>query len=225
MRRVARLAAAAALAAVAAGAADGTGRDVCAQASAVVDLAEVKMAGDELTARGTWAAAGNAAGVLLEYRIDSDRMAAEARLGPGGAWETRIPGRDCGHHYFRVTALPLAPDRERQEVCIAKPATENTGYDAECVAPVSLSDCEWDCQEGPDGACTGRCVGSIAAASGPFVPQLRIGDALFKSVGAASPGPWSLSVRCQSGQPVAFRVRQPGGRRDHSLPAEVVCGR
>lgn len=227
MTPAARLAVAALFAATVLAAAEESPRNVCADASATVIVEQVGMDGEEFTAKGTWSAGGNAVGALLEYRIDSDRMAAEARLGPGGTWETRIGGKACGRHYFRVTALPLAPDGSRHAVCLSKPATQNEDYDDECLAPVSLSQCEWDCREGPDAVCVGRCLGSVEGAAGNrFVPQVRVGaEVLFKTAEAASPGPWWLTLNCSRGEKVAFRVREASGRRDYSLPVEIDCGR
>jgi hypothetical protein len=222
----ARLVVAAAFAATALAAADESPRDVCAEASAQVSLEQFGMDGKEFTARGTWSAGGNAAGVLLEYRIDSDRMAAEARLGPGGTWETRIGGKPCGRKIFKVVAFPLAPDGSRDAVCMSKPAAQDANYLSECLAPVTLSECEWDCGDGPDAACVGRCLGAVATAEGKrFVPQVRVSGILFQTVDAPSPGPWWLNLNCSLGQKVAFRVREASGARDYSLPVEIDCGR
>ena len=79
------------LCAVPAGAAD-----VCANAKAGVTISDAAWADGVLNASGTWQAGEGTTGVMMEYRIESDREWVELRAGTSGTWEVTIPYRDCG---------------------------------------------------------------------------------------------------------------------------------
>jgi hypothetical protein len=62
--------------------------DVCSAAKASVEIADLTVGKEgAIDAKGTWAAEGGTEGVLVEYRIDSDRMQSETRMGQSGSWD------------------------------------------------------------------------------------------------------------------------------------------
>ena len=61
--------------------------DLCPTATASATIAELTVKETLVEAKGAWQSGGSAAGVILEYRFDSDRLQTEGQGGPAGSWK------------------------------------------------------------------------------------------------------------------------------------------
>ncbi len=192
----------------------------CDQATAGATVARGGMVGGEVVANGTWESGGGATGVLLEYRIDSDRYFAETRLGSRGEWAARFPYELCGDHRLRVFAFPLVGAGEHRTVCLGASRSAVAPFQNHCGTVPSFA-CEWRC-EGAE--CTGSCSAAVSGGEGPFTLMVNSGRSGFREAAPAGPGPFEFEVRCRAGDAVRLRARGGAANRGFSPAVELKCG-
>lgn len=197
--------------------------DLCASASATVTLSELKVVGEgTIQTQGTWQVAGGAAGVMLEARIDSDRMQSEAQAGAAGTWSmTQEVTQGCGRHTLRVYAFPYVQDGPRQVHCLKKAASTPKPFEISCAPVGEIVDCQWECS-GED-QCAGTCTASARKGRLMYVPHWGVNGEAWQA-GEPSEGPWTHPVACKPGQRISFKVRDRDGRGQWSGVDEIGCG-
>jgi hypothetical protein len=201
--------------------------EVCASTGAGVAIKDVSVQDGILKASGTWTAQG-ASSVLLEYRIDSDRMQTESRTGTSGTWEYaesigRIPR--CGRHTFRVFVFPSVKDGSRLAHCLEQSQSDPRNFNVSCAPVASLGLCEWECADEPEPRCAGICNGSARGGSVQKVASWGLNNANFAEIKERTPeGNWPFQVLCSPGDKVSFKVRDLGGSQETSNVAERLCG-
>lgn len=196
--------------------------DLCAGASSSVTLSELTMAGEgSVQVKGAWTAAGSAAGVMLETRIDSDRMQSEAQAGASGSWSiTQEVTQGCGKHTLRVFAFPYVLDGTRQVHCLKQASSTPKPFEISCAPVVEIVDCQWECA-GEE--CSGPCTASARKGRLLYVPHWGVNGEGWQP-GEASQGPWTQPVACKVGQRISFKVRDRDGRGQWSEVDEIGCG-
>lgn len=196
--------------------------DLCASASSAVTLSELTMVGEgAVQVKGSWQAAGSAAGVMLEIRIDSDRMQSEAQAGTSGSWAiTQEVTQGCGKHTLRVYAFPYVQDGTRQVHCLKQAASAPKPFEISCAPAVEIVDCRWECS-GEE--CAGTCTASARKGKLLYLPHWGLNGDGWQS-GEASQGPWTHPVACKVGQRISFKVRDRDGRGQWSEVDEIGCG-
>src|SRR5262245_3445607 len=191
------------------------GQDICSAARSAVDVAGVTVAGDDtLDGKGTWSVEGGADGVLIEYRIDSDRMQSESRMGTSGTWDfARMLPNDvsCGKHTLVVHAFPSVKAGERQHHCLKKASSKPYVFEISCAPVVEIADCEWKCS-GEDALCTGTCTAKARRGRLGYVPYWGVNGEDWEQGGESSEGPWSHPVACAPGERISFKVRDRDGK-------------
>ncbi len=203
--------------------------DRCAAVKATVTIAETGAAGEEgVRSRGGWQVEGGAAGILLEYRIDSDRFLMESMAGAAGAWdytEARVVG-GCGRHTLRVHAFPYIQANGRQVYCMAQAASAPQSFEISCAPVVEIADCQWECA---GERCTGTCTATARRGRLAYQPHWGMAGAKPSTPEPApeesTEGPWTQAVTCAPGEKVTFKVRDRDGRGLWSNVAERACGK
>jgi len=200
--------------------------DRCSTATAGVTIDDLTVEGDVLTAKGTWQAGGDATGVLLEYRVDGDRLRAETWSGASDSWTVvRMDPQveDCGQHALRMYVFPSIQDGKHQRVCLSRSLSTMRQFDIACNPIAEIADCQWQCSGGNDGSCTGTCTASVRRGSPGYVPYWGVnGEGWQSSEASSAVGPWSQPVTCKPGQRISFKVRDRKSR--WSNVDEVGCG-
>jgi hypothetical protein len=201
--------------------------EVCASAGAGVAITDISIQNGLLKASGTWTAQG-ASGVLLEYRIDSDRMQTESRTGTSGTWEYTEPVEKiprCGRHTLRVFVFPSVTDGTRLAHCLERSQSDPRNFNISCAPVASLGFCEWECADEPEPRCAGLCSGSARGGSVQKVASWGLNGTNFEEIKERTPeGTWTFHVTCSPGDKVSFKVRDLGGSRETSNVAERSCG-
>ncbi len=205
------------------GASPAPAADVCANARASVALSDLSWADGVLKASGTWQAGEGAAGVMLEYRIQSDRQWLEQRAGAAGTWEASIPYRRCGRNSFRVEAFPGVQSGAVQVQCLEKGGTEARTFMVDCLPIATLASCQWEC-EGEPVRCTGHCTGTGKGGIGNLIGMMGINGKDYQIAEGPPEGPWTAVVACSPGDVVSFLVRDKGGGGAPSKVVEHPCG-
>lgn len=196
--------------------------DLCAGVSSTMTLSELAMAGeDSIQGKGSWKAAGGAAGVMLETRIDSDRMQSEAQAGTSGSWSiTQEVTQGCGRHTVRFFAFPYVQDGTRQVHCLKQGSSAAKQFEISCLPVVEIVDCQWECS-GEE--CTGTCTAEARRGKLTYVPHWGVNGESWLA-GEPSEGPWTQPVACKPGQRISFKVRDRDGRGQWSELDEIGCG-
>lgn len=199
--------------------------DLCAGVSSTMTLSELTMAGeDSIQARGTWTVAGGAggaAGVMVETRIDSDRMQSEAQSGTSGSWSiTQEVTQGCGRHTVRFFAFPYVQDGTRQVHCLKQVSSAAKQFEISCAPVVEIVDCQWECS-GEE--CTGTCTAEARRGKLSYLPHWGVNGESWLA-GEPSEGPWVHPVACKPGQRISFKVRDRDGRGRWSEVDEIGCG-
>jgi len=192
----------------------------CPEASLQAE-ARVESAGETLRVRGHYKGTGPASGVLLEFRVDSDRYRAETRATPEGDFESAFPFILCGDHVFQLWAYPTVAAGERQAICLDRAVRTREMFTAACGNDVRLSDLEWQCAA--DGACTGQVIASVGDGKSDYVLMANAGNAPFRQVGVTGPGPFRVPLACHAGEKVRLRARL-STKTAHTGLAELICG-
>lgn len=209
-----------------------TAGDLCEATRSTVAISEIAVAGEEgVQSRGTWQVEGGAAGVLLEYRTDNDRIRMESMAGMAGTWsftEEKVMG-GCGRHTLRVYAFPYVERDGRQVYCMKQVSSTPQSFEISCAPVAEIGDCQWECAAGPEGRCTGTCTASARRGRLAYQPHWEISGAKATASEpapeSASEGPWTRAVTCAPGEKVTFKVRDRDGRGLWSNVAERACGK
>ena len=203
-------------------------KDLCSAATASATIAEVKAGESTFDARGTWQAGGGAAGVLLEYRINSDRLRSETWLGTSGTWE--VVGMDpeeagCGRRTLRIVVSPSVQDGERLLHCLKKGVSEAHQFEISCAPVAEIVDCAWKCVPDEIPECTGTCTGTARRGRLRYMPFWGVnGEEWQQGAEAPSKGPWTRPVTCNPGQRISFKVRDHEEDGPWSQVDEIGCG-
>lgn len=198
--------------------------DPCATASAVVGIAEATFADGVLIAHGSWQVAG-ASSVMVEYRIDQDRLQSEVRPGTSGTWEVTQGFTFCGPHTLRVFAFPAVQEGGRLVHCLERGVSQASRFTVSCAPLVKIDSCSWECSgAAAERRCTGTCTASASGGKGIYIPFWGLDGAGFQPVPPPFTGPWSQPVTCAAGQRVSFKVRDRHGSGAWSEVAERDCG-
>ncbi|HWM93146.1 MAG TPA: hypothetical protein VN493_20450 [Thermoanaerobaculia bacterium] len=209
-------------------AAPATERDLCKEATASVTIDEVTAGEDTVDAKGTWQAGGGAIGVLLEYRVNSDRLRAETWTGASGSWTiSRFDPEEgrCGRRTLRLQVFPSIQDGTRQLHCLRKPATTTRHFEISCAPVAEILNCEWECSRDETPQCTGLCTASARRGRLIYLPFWGVnGDGWQKVAEGASKGPWTFPVACDPGQRISFKVQERDESGSWSKVDELGCG-
>jgi hypothetical protein len=198
---------------------------LCAATRSTVKIAEAPYTDGLLTAHGSWEVIG-AAAVMLEYRIDQDRLQSEVRMGTSGTWEVTLPFKLCGPHTLRVFAFPVAQDGTRLAHCLERGSSTPSRFTISCAPVAEISACVWECAEADGGRhCTGSCTAAVSGGRPPYLPFWGVDGADFQPVQPPGPGPWTQPVACAAGQKISIKVRDFHGTGAWSAMVERDCGR
>jgi hypothetical protein len=201
--------------------------ELCSAAKATIEIADVTVGKEgTIDGKGTWTAEG-AEGVLVEYRIDSDRMQSETRMGKSGSWDfARMQPKDptCGRHTLVVFAFPSVKADKRQLHCLNKASSKPRVFEVSCTPLVEIADCQWECGGTDSPQCTGICTASARRGRLGYIPFWGVNGEGWEQGEAASEGPWHHSVVCDPGQKISFKVRDRDGRGYWSEVDEIGCG-
>lgn len=198
--------------------------DPCAAASAAVGIAEASFTDGVLISHGSWQVAG-ASSVMVEYRIDQDRLQSEVRPGTSGTWEVTQGFTICGPHTLRVFAFPAVQEGGRLMHCLERGVSQASRFTVSCAPLAKIDSCSWECSgAAAERRCTGTCTGSASGGKGLHIPFWGLDGAGFQPVPPPSVGPWSQPVTCAAGQRVSFKVRDRHGSGAWSEVAERACG-
>jgi hypothetical protein len=197
---------------------------LCTQVGIDVVTEAFKYEGGILKASGSWTAPGGPAkGVLLEYRLDSDRYQAETQAGTSGKWTCSESYKDCGYHVLEVVAFPSVVEDGRTIYCLTLGKTVKSFFQAPCQGMTSKLDCSgWTCK---DGYCNGTCTGNASGGEWGYVALFGIDDANYTALKSSQKGPWSHAVTCTPGQRISFKARDRLGAGGFSPTVEQPCGK
>ncbi|HTQ80129.1 MAG TPA: hypothetical protein VMM92_09035 [Thermoanaerobaculia bacterium] len=197
---------------------------LCTQVGIDVTSAGVQYEKGFVKSKGTWKATGGPAkGVLLEYRLDSDRYQAETQTGTSGAWQYNEDFNGCGSHVLEVIAFPGVVENGRTIYCLQIGKTNKAIFDLPCQGMTATLDCSgWTCK---DGRCTGTCRGEANGGEWGYVALFGVNDANYVAVRDSQKGPWTQTVTCAPGERVSFKVRDHLGAGGFSPLAERPCGK
>ncbi len=201
------------------------GADSCPAASAAVAIAEASFSDGALTAHGSWEVAG-ATAVMVEYRIDQDRLQSEVRPGAAGTWEVTQAFTICGPHTLRVYAFPAVQEGGRLVHCLERAVSQASRFTVSCAPVARIESCSWECSgAAAEQRCAGTCSGSASGGKGGlYIPFWGLDGAGFQPVPPPAAGPWTQAVTCAAGQRVSFKVRDRHGSGAWSNVAEHACG-
>jgi hypothetical protein len=196
---------------------------LCTQVGIDVVTETFKFEDGTVQAGGSWKAPGAPArGVLLEYRLDSDRFQAETQTGTSGKWKYTEKYNECGSHVLEVVAFPSVVEDGRTVYCLPLGKTVKSIFQGSCQSMASKLDCGgWTCQ---DGRCTGTCSGNATGGQWGYVPLFGVDDANYVALPSSPKGPWTQKVTCAPGQKVTFKARDRLGAGGFSPIAERPCG-
>lgn len=198
--------------------------ELCAAVTSTVQIAAAPYTDGLLAAHGSWEVTGTAA-VMLEYRIDQDRLQSEVRTGTSGTWEVKLPFKLCGPHTLRVFAFPVAQDGTRLAHCLERGASTPSRFTISCAPGAEITACAWECSEEAGGRhCSGSCTASVSGGRPPYLPFWGADGAGFQPVQPPGPGPWTQPVACAAGQKISFKVRDFHGTGAWSPQVERDCG-
>jgi hypothetical protein len=199
----------------------------CQSAQTAVTISGIEIKDSTVQAKGTWQANSPAAGVMLEFRVDSDRLESEDQAGTSGAWslDHDIAFEGCGQHTLRVYAFPYVMEGNRQVHCLQKNTSTPKRFEVSCAPVVDILGCNWECGEDPKPECQGTCSASARRGRLSYVPYWGLDDANYQSGGDPSEGPWTQAVTCAPGQKVSFKVRDKNGLGFWSNVATRECGK
>jgi hypothetical protein len=174
-------------------------------------------------ASGSWTAPGGPAkGVLLEYRLDSDRFQAETQTGTSGKWKYTEKYKECGPRVFEIVAFPSVVEEGKTVYCLPLGKTVRSFFQCSCQTMTSKLDCAgWTCQ---DGICTGTCTGDATGGQWGYVALFGVDDANYVALPSSPRGPWTQTLTCALGQRVTFKARDRLGAGGFSPVAERPCG-
>jgi hypothetical protein len=201
------------------------GADLCAGATSGATITGVSYADGIVTASGTWRVGENAAGALVEYRIQSDRQSAETRSGASGSWEVALPYTSCDRNTFRVYVFPAFKKGDVLVHCTENGQSAAQSFMISCQPTAELGPCEWECSEGPPARCSGICAGTAKGGRGGLAGLQGINGEGFQAVEASAEGRWTLTVTCSPGDQVSFKVRDRSGLGAFSNVAQWPCGK
>lgn len=201
----------------------------CTGARAAVEISGVTVDEMIVKSQGTWRAEGSAVGVMLEYRLDSDRAQSETRTTATGPWSFTFDYsnefKKCGRHTLRVYAFPVVKDGDRLVHCLGQGQSTPSPFSIACEARVKIEHCDWECSDQEPPGCTGICTGSARSGGAPGLVAFQgLNDKDYKTVEGPPTGPWSWSVICNAGERVSFKVRDQLGIGAWSNVAERLCG-
>lgn len=201
-------------------------QDPCSAATASVTITGLELGERAISSEGTWQAGGGAAGVLLEYRVDSDRMHMESRSGASGSWDLgRIALRECGRHTLRVYAYPSVQEGQRLVHCVRQGTSTPRQFEISCTPVAEIVDCQWECSGGEAPRCSGICAAEASGGRPNYLPFWGLnGEGWQASSERPSKGPWSHPVTCAPGQRISFKVRDRNGQGLFSAVDELGCG-
>ena len=202
-------------------------QDPCAAATAAVTLGDFALGEDSFDAKGTWQAGGGAVGVLLEFRVDNDRIRMESRSGASGSWEVasmRPKEAKCGRHTVRVHAYPSVKQGEGLLHCLGKGASAPRQFELSCAPIAEIVDCQWECGGGDKPQCTGTCTAQARKGRLSYAPFWGMNGDGWQQGADPGEGPWTHPVACAPGQRISFKVRDRDGRGLWSEIDEIGCG-
>jgi hypothetical protein len=199
----------------------------CQTSQSTVKISDLQVEGSTVQAKGSWQVSGSAAGVMIEYRVDSDRLLSEDQAGTTGAWDLAydIAFEGCGPHTLRVFAFPYVMQGTRQIHCLQKNVSTPKRFEVSCAPIVEIVGCEWECGEDSKPACQGTCSGSAKSGRLSYVPFWGVDDAGYTSDNTPAEGPWTQAVSCSPGQKISFKVRDKNGTGFWSNVATHDCGK
>jgi hypothetical protein len=173
---------------------------------------------------GSWTAPGGPSkGVLLEYRLDSDRYQAETQSGTSGKWRYSETYKDCGYHVLETVAFPSVVEDGRTVYCLALGKTAKAFFQIPCQSMTSTLNCaDWTCK---DGHCTGTCTGNAIGGEWGYVALFGVDDANYVALPSSPKGPWNQAVTCAPGQRISFKARDHLGAGGFSPLSERPCGK
>jgi len=179
--------------------------------------------GGSVKVSGSWEAPGGPVrGVLLEYRLDSDRYQAETQSGSAGKWRYSEEFKECGSHVFEIVAFPSVVEDGRTVYCLPLGKTVRAFFDLPCQGMTSRLDCTgWSCK---DGRCTGTCTGDATGGEWGYVALFGVNDANYANLPSSPKGPWTYTVTCAPGERVSFKARDRLGAGGFSPITERPCG-
>lgn len=204
--------------------------DLCPTANASATIADLKVNELSVTAKGSWQSGGSAAGIILEYRFDSDRLQTEGQSGPSGSWNMTqdISGYGCANHTLRVTAVPYVMDGVRQIHCLNHTTYVKQTFAISCAPTAEIVDCQWECTGRQPGDnqphCTGTCTGAARRGKLTYLPYWGVNGEAWQPAEAPGEGPFTQAVSCVPGQKISFKVRDRDGRGYWSDVVELGCG-
>lgn len=202
-----------------------TGR--CVGATASVTMSRLVAENGLLRAEGTWTVGPGVDGVVLDYRIDSDRHQEEIyTVAPGqpGTWrfvepESTVP---CGLHALRAYVYPVVVEDGRQRFCLNGGSSVAMQVTTSCTAKVEIVDCQWECSD-DEPLCAGSCTASAHGGQPSYLVYWGLNDRDYQQ-GVYGLGPWEWTGSCQPGDRVTFKVRSNNGSGPWSNVAEKRCG-
>ena len=200
--------------------------DLCPTATAAATIADLKVNEFRVDAKGSWQSGGSAAGIILEYRFDSDRLQTEGQPGPSGTWSMTqdISGYGCANHTLRVTAVPYVMDGTRQIHCLNHTTYVKQTFAISCAPVAEIVDCQWECTGGKEPHCTGTCTGAARRGKLTYLPYWGVNGEAWQPAEAPGEGPFTQAVSCVPGQKISFKVRDRDGRGYWSDVVELGCG-
>lgn len=202
--------------------------DFCATAGATVTLTDLTWTEEDglVRAKGAWTAGEGAAGVEVEYRVQSDRQWAEWRSGASGSWEVAFPYSVCRRNTFQVDVSPSFKSGSVLVHCLNQGrAVATRDFVISCQAQAQIGPCQWECEEGPPARCSGLCTGTARKGVGGLVALVGVNDQDYQVAEGPVKGPWSVPVTCAPGDRVTFKVRDRDGTGGFSNIAEQPCGK
>jgi hypothetical protein len=200
--------------------------NLCPTATASAKITELTVKESLVEAKGTWQSGGSAAGVVLEYRFDSDRLQAEGQTGPSGTWHMSqdLAGYGCANHTLRVTAVPYVQDGVSQIHCLNSTTYVKQTFEVSCAPIAEIVDCQWECTGGKEPHCTGTCTGAARRGRLSYLPFWGLNGDAWQQGDTPGEGPFTQAVSCAPGQKISFKVRDRDGRGYWSSVVELGCG-
>lgn len=198
--------------------------DLCPTATASATIAELTVKEVLVESKGGWQSGGSAAGVIVEYRFDSDRLQSEGQAGPSGNWHITQEILGCGNHTLRVTAVPYVQDGVRQVHCLNQSTFVKQTFAVSCAPVAEIVDCQWECTGGKEPSCTGNCTGAARRGKLSYLPYWGVNGDAWQPAEMAGVGPFTQVVSCVPGQRISFKVRDRDGRGSWSEVDELGCG-
>ena len=199
--------------------------DLCPSATGSGTITELKVEESTIQAKGTWQSGGSAAGVMLEYRFDSDRLQSEAQAGPSGTWSLTqdLAAYGCGTHTLRLNVFPYVQNGVRQIHCLEQVKPTRQTFEVSCAPVAEIVDCQWECTGGNEPRCAGTCTGMARRGKLSYMPFWGVNGEGWQQ-GEVAEGPFTQAVSCAPGQRISFKVRDRDGRGYWSNVDDLGCG-